>query len=149
MKLHKMTSELALRPQYAQYPNPNPKPELFGQTRPEPDPKSKSPTRQSLLLGTPVKHQNSSLPREVHIGAPERQEKSTLSHGRNKTQIQAERLLELYPGPMIPTAPPCPPYAGFCLVVTICQKPPQIVETCLSRMSFYGYGSKKGDVKKC
>ena len=35
MKLHKMTKELALRPQYAQYPNPNPKPELFGQTRPE------------------------------------------------------------------------------------------------------------------
>ena len=41
-----MTKELALRPLYAQYPNP--KPELFGQTRPEPDPKSKSPTRQSL-----------------------------------------------------------------------------------------------------
>ena len=41
-----MTKELALRPQYAQYPNPNPKPELFGQTRP--DPKSKSPTRQGL-----------------------------------------------------------------------------------------------------
>ena len=35
MKLHKMTKELALRPQYAQYPNPNPKPELFGQTRSE------------------------------------------------------------------------------------------------------------------
>ena len=33
-----MTKELALRPQYAQYPNPNPKPELFGQTRPDPDP---------------------------------------------------------------------------------------------------------------
>ena len=32
----------------AQYPNP--KPELFGQTRPEPDPKSKSPTRQSLIF---------------------------------------------------------------------------------------------------
>ena len=30
-----MTKELALRPQYAQYSNPNPKPELFGQTRPE------------------------------------------------------------------------------------------------------------------
>ena len=43
-----MTKELALRPLYAQYPNP--KPELFGQTRPEPDPKSKSPTRQSLLV---------------------------------------------------------------------------------------------------
>ena len=48
MELHKMTKEIALRRQYAQYPNPNPKPELFGQTRPEPDPKSKSPTRQSL-----------------------------------------------------------------------------------------------------
>ena len=35
MELHKMTKDLALRPQYAQYPNPNPKPELFGQTRPE------------------------------------------------------------------------------------------------------------------
>ena len=46
-----MTKELALRPYYAQYPNPNPKPELFGQTRPEPDPKSKSPTRQSLTTG--------------------------------------------------------------------------------------------------
>ena len=45
-----MTKDLALRPQYAQYPNPNPKPELFGQTRPEPDPKSKSPTRQGLLM---------------------------------------------------------------------------------------------------
>ena len=31
--------------QYSQYP----KPELFGQTRPEPDPKSKSPTRQTLV----------------------------------------------------------------------------------------------------
>ena len=51
MKSHKMTQELALRPQYAQYPNPNPKPELFGQTRPEPDPKSKSPTRQTLVKG--------------------------------------------------------------------------------------------------
>ena len=30
-----MTKELALRPLYAQYPNPNLKPELFGQTRPE------------------------------------------------------------------------------------------------------------------
>ena len=30
-----MTKELALRPQYAQYLNPNPKPELFGRTRPE------------------------------------------------------------------------------------------------------------------
>ena len=49
MKLHQMIKELALRPQYAQYPNPNPKPELFGQTRPEPDPKSKSPTRQGLF----------------------------------------------------------------------------------------------------
>ena len=50
MELHKMTKDLALRPQYAQYPNPNPKPELFGQTRPKPDPKSKSPTRQSLVM---------------------------------------------------------------------------------------------------
>ena len=91
----------------------------------------------------------SSFPQEGVLETRIRQEKSTLSHGRNKTQIQAERLLELYPCPMIPTAPPCQPYAGFCLVVTICQKPPQIVETCLSGMSFYGYGSKKGDVKKC
>ena len=30
-------------------PEPDPKPELFGQTRPEPDPKSKSPTRQTLV----------------------------------------------------------------------------------------------------
>ena len=30
-----MTKESAFRPQYAQCPNPNPKPELFGQTRPE------------------------------------------------------------------------------------------------------------------
>ena len=45
-----MTKELALRPQYAQYPNPNLKPKLFGQTRPEPDPKSKSPTRQGLHM---------------------------------------------------------------------------------------------------
>ena len=38
--------------QYSQVqpiPKPDPKPELFGQTRPEPDPKSKSPTRQTLL----------------------------------------------------------------------------------------------------
>ena len=48
MELHKMTKDLALRPQYAQYPNPNPKPDLFGQTRPEPDPESKSPTRHGL-----------------------------------------------------------------------------------------------------
>ena len=37
--------------QYSQVqpiPEPDPKPELFGQTRPEPDPKSKSPTRQTL-----------------------------------------------------------------------------------------------------
>ena len=33
-------------------PEPDPKPELFGQTRPEPDPKSKSPTRQTLPLTT-------------------------------------------------------------------------------------------------
>ena len=31
-------------------PEPDPKPELFGQTRPEPDPKSKSPTRQGLMI---------------------------------------------------------------------------------------------------
>ena len=40
--------------QYSQVqpiPEPDPKPELFGQTRPEPDPKSKSPTRQTLLIG--------------------------------------------------------------------------------------------------
>ena len=40
--------------QYSQVqpiPEPDPKPELFGQTRPEPDPKSKSPTRQSLMMG--------------------------------------------------------------------------------------------------
>ena len=39
--------------QYSQVqpiPEPDPKPELFGQTRPEPDPKSKSPTRQSLVV---------------------------------------------------------------------------------------------------
>ena len=39
--------------QYSQVqpiPEPDPKPELFGQTRPEPDPKSKSPTRQGLIL---------------------------------------------------------------------------------------------------
>ena len=39
--------------QYSQVqpiPEPDPKPELFGQTRPEPDPKSKSPTRQTLML---------------------------------------------------------------------------------------------------
>ena len=42
-----MTKELTLRPQYAQYLNP--KLELFGQTRPEPDSKSKSLTRESLL----------------------------------------------------------------------------------------------------
>ena len=38
--------------QYSQVqpiPEPDPKPELFGQTRPEPDPKSKSPTRQTLV----------------------------------------------------------------------------------------------------
>ena len=38
--------------QYSQVqpiPEPDPKPELFGQTRPEPDPKSKSPTRQTLI----------------------------------------------------------------------------------------------------
>ena len=37
--------------QYSQVqpiPEPDPKPELFGQIRPEPDPKSKSPTRQGL-----------------------------------------------------------------------------------------------------
>ena len=32
------------------------------------------------------------------MGAPKRQEKSTLSHGRNKTQILAGRPLELYRG---------------------------------------------------
>ena len=40
--------------QYSQVqpiPEPDPKPELFGQTRPEPDPKSKSPTRQTLIIG--------------------------------------------------------------------------------------------------
>ena len=39
--------------QYSQVqpiPELDPKPELFGQTRPEPDPKSKSPSRQSLVL---------------------------------------------------------------------------------------------------
>ena len=39
--------------QYSQVqpiPEPDPKPELFGQTRPEPDPKSKSPTRQGLVV---------------------------------------------------------------------------------------------------
>ena len=39
--------------QYSQVqpiPEPDPKPELFGQTRPEPDAKSKSPTRQTLPL---------------------------------------------------------------------------------------------------
>ena len=39
--------------QYSQVqpiPEPDPKPELFGQTRPEPDPKSKSPTRQTLFI---------------------------------------------------------------------------------------------------
>ena len=35
-------------PKYAQPEQPES--EFFGQTRPEPDPKSKSPTRQSLLL---------------------------------------------------------------------------------------------------
>ena len=49
MELHKITKELALILLYAHYPNPNPKPELFGQTRPEPDSKSKSLTRESLL----------------------------------------------------------------------------------------------------
>ena len=37
--------------QYSQVqpiPELDPKPELFGQTRPEPDPKSKNPTRQTL-----------------------------------------------------------------------------------------------------
>ena len=41
--------------QYSQVqpiPEPDPKPELFGQTRPEPDPKSKSPTRQTLATTT-------------------------------------------------------------------------------------------------
>ena len=32
-------------------PEPDLKPELFGQTRPEPDPKSKSPIRHSLPVG--------------------------------------------------------------------------------------------------
>ena len=43
--------------QYSQVqpiPEPDPKPELFGQTRPEPDPKSKSPTRQSLVTSQRV-----------------------------------------------------------------------------------------------
>ena len=31
-------------------PEPDPKPELFGQTRPEPDPKSKIPTRHGLMI---------------------------------------------------------------------------------------------------
>ena len=53
MELHKMTKELAVRPQYAQYPNPNPKRELFGQTQPEPDPKSKNPTRHGLVSPSP------------------------------------------------------------------------------------------------
>ena len=50
IELHKMTKELALRPQYKQYLNPKPK--LFGQTQPKPVPKSKSPTRHGLT-GTP------------------------------------------------------------------------------------------------
>ena len=40
--------------QYSQVqpiPEPDPKPELFGQTRPEPDPKSKSPTRHGVVVG--------------------------------------------------------------------------------------------------
>ena len=39
--------------QYSQVqpiPEPDPKPKLFGQTRPEPDLKSKSPTRQTLEM---------------------------------------------------------------------------------------------------
>ena len=35
---------------FTQYTNPNPKPELFGKTRPKPDPKSKSPTRQGMFM---------------------------------------------------------------------------------------------------
>ena len=44
--------------QYSQVqpiPEPDPKPELFGQTRPEPDPKSKSPTRQTLVMSIKLK----------------------------------------------------------------------------------------------
>ena len=40
--------------QYSQVqpiPEPDPKPELFGQTPPKPEPKSKSPTRQTLVRG--------------------------------------------------------------------------------------------------
>ena len=51
--------------QYSQVqpiPEPDPKPELFGQTRPEPDPKSKSPTRHTLVMTNGIiarkKHQN-------------------------------------------------------------------------------------------
>ena len=43
MKLHKMTKELALRPQYAQYSNPKPETFLV-----KPDPKSKKPSRHGL-----------------------------------------------------------------------------------------------------
>ena len=45
--------------QYSQVqpiPEPDPKPELFGQTRPEPDPKSKSPTRQTLFRTWRLEH---------------------------------------------------------------------------------------------
>ena len=37
-------------PKYAQYPNPQP--EVFGQNRPEPNPKQKSPTRHGLPMRT-------------------------------------------------------------------------------------------------
>ena len=45
--------------QYSQVqpiPGPDPKPDLFGQTRPEPDPKSKSPTRQTLMPSPCTRH---------------------------------------------------------------------------------------------
>ena len=55
--------------QYSQVqpiPEPDPKPELFGQTRPEPDPKSKSPTRQTLVA-TPARKLEP--PRRLDSGA--------------------------------------------------------------------------------
>ena len=55
MELHKMTKDLALRTQYAQYPNPNPKPELFGQTRPKP-----TRSQKALLVIACSRHQNAS-----------------------------------------------------------------------------------------
>ena len=60
-------------------PEPDLKPELFGQTRPEPDPKSKSPTRQSL-------------PRDSVFKYKKQENKENEKHGNPANAVNALQL---------------------------------------------------------